>query len=156
MSRSVDRRRSLLAAGITEVSGVFDAGDVVELTDAAGHTVARGVVAFDSVELPVMKGRKTRELAPEHRREVVHADDGIDMCYVADIGRALRCLQTAPALRWPVYNVGSGRVTTNAEVEAAIAAVVPDAPAVLPPGHNPDSEGGCAMEKSKPTTPGSI
>jgi glutamate 5-kinase len=71
----VDRRRSLLAAGITEVSGVFDAGDVVELTDAAGHTVARGVVAFDSVELPVMKGRKTRELAPEHRREVVHADD---------------------------------------------------------------------------------
>ena len=71
-----------------------------------------------------------------------HADDGIDMCYVADIGRALRCLQTAPALRWPVYNVGSGRVTTNAEVDAAIAATIPDAPAGLPPGHNPHRRGG--------------
>jgi glutamate 5-kinase len=71
----VGRRRSLLAAGITQATGVFEAGDVVELTDAAGHTVARGVVAFDSTELPVLIGRKTHDLAPEHRREVVHADD---------------------------------------------------------------------------------
>jgi glutamate 5-kinase len=71
----VGRRRSLLAAGITEVAGDFEAGDVVELTDLAGRTVARGVVAFDAAELPALIGRKTRDLAPEHRREVVHADD---------------------------------------------------------------------------------
>jgi glutamate 5-kinase len=71
----VGRRRSLLAAGITEVAGEFEAGDVVELTDLTGRTVARGVVAFDSAELPGLIGRKTRDLAPEHRREVVHADD---------------------------------------------------------------------------------
>ena len=71
----VGRRRSLLAAGITEVTGAFEAGDVVELADISGRTVARGVVAFDSAELPAMIGRKTRDLALEHRREVVHADD---------------------------------------------------------------------------------
>ncbi|MGH3757287.1 glutamate 5-kinase [Actinophytocola sp.] len=71
----VGRRRSLLAAGITAVTGDFDAGDVVELADAADRTVARGVVAFDAAELPTLIGRKTHDLAPEHRREVVHADD---------------------------------------------------------------------------------
>ena len=71
----VDRRRSLLAAGITAVTGDFEAGDVVELTDPTGEVVARGVVAFDSTELPTLIGRSSHDLAPEHRREVVHADD---------------------------------------------------------------------------------
>ncbi|MEV6604773.1 glutamate 5-kinase [Kutzneria sp. NPDC051319] len=71
----VTRRRSLLAAGIAGVHGDFDAGDVVDLTDLAGKVVARGVVAFDAVELPAMIGRSTHHLAPEQRREVVHADD---------------------------------------------------------------------------------
>jgi glutamate 5-kinase len=71
----VTRRRSLLAAGISGVHGDFDAGDVVDLTDLAGTVVARGVVAFDAVELPAMIGRSSQHLAPEQRREVVHADD---------------------------------------------------------------------------------
>jgi glutamate 5-kinase len=71
----VTRRRSLLAAGIAGVDGDFDAGDVVDLTDLAGKVVARGVVAFDAVELPAMIGRSSQHLAPEQRREVVHADD---------------------------------------------------------------------------------
>ena len=71
----VTRRRSLLAAGIAGVDGDFDAGDVVDLTDLAGKVVARGVVAFDAVELPAMIGRSSHHLAPEQRREVVHADD---------------------------------------------------------------------------------
>jgi glutamate 5-kinase len=37
--------------------------------------VARGVVAFDSGELPGLIGRSTPELPAEFRREVVHADD---------------------------------------------------------------------------------
>jgi glutamate 5-kinase len=71
----VDRRRSLLAAGITAVTGEFEAGDVVDLTDPTGAVVARGVVAFDSSELPALIGHSTPALPPEHRREVVHADD---------------------------------------------------------------------------------
>jgi glutamate 5-kinase len=71
----VHRRRSLLSAGITAVDGEFDAGDVVELVDVAGHVVARGVVAFDAAELPALIGRSSHELPAEQRREVVHADD---------------------------------------------------------------------------------
>ena len=71
----VERRRSLLAAGITGMHGDFEAGDVVELADPLGEVVARGVVAFDANELPAMIGRSSQQLAPEQRREVVHADD---------------------------------------------------------------------------------
>jgi glutamate 5-kinase len=71
----VTRRRSLLAAGITGLEGAFDGGDVVELVDPSGTVVARGVVAYDSGELPALIGRSSHELPSEQRREVVHADD---------------------------------------------------------------------------------
>jgi glutamate 5-kinase len=68
----VQRRLSLLPAGITAVEGTFAAGDPVELAGADGHAVARGLVAYDSAELPTLLGRSTRELG---LREVVHRDD---------------------------------------------------------------------------------
>jgi glutamate 5-kinase len=71
----VGRRRSLLAAGIRAFSGDFDAGDVVDLVATDGTVVARGVAGFDASELPGLIGRRSRDLAPEQRREVVHADD---------------------------------------------------------------------------------
>ncbi|MGI8800245.1 MAG: PUA domain-containing protein, partial [Pseudonocardia sp.] len=71
----VGRRRSLLAAGITDVQGEFVAGDVVELAGPDGRLVARGVVGYDAAELPAVIGRSSHELPPEQRREVVHADD---------------------------------------------------------------------------------
>ncbi len=71
----VDRRRSLLAAGIHGIGGDFVAGDVVDLVGPSGAVVARGVVGFDAAELPALIGRRSRELPPEQRREVVHADD---------------------------------------------------------------------------------
>ncbi len=75
VSAVVHRRRSLLAAGIIGVEGDFEAGDVVELIDVQGVVVARGMVGFDATELPELIGRSTRDLPPELRREVVHADD---------------------------------------------------------------------------------
>jgi len=71
----VVRRASLLPAGIVAVQGDFAAGDPVELLDAAGRPVARGLVNYDAAELPAMLGRSTPDLAPERRREVVHRDD---------------------------------------------------------------------------------
>jgi glutamate 5-kinase len=67
-----ERRLSLLPAGVTAVDGDFGAGDPVELLDPAGVAVARGLVAYDSSELPAMLGRSTRDLG---LREVVHRDD---------------------------------------------------------------------------------
>jgi glutamate 5-kinase len=71
----VRQRRSLLAAGITTVSGRFYAGDVVELRGPEATMVARGVVAYDAAELATMMGRSTSELPGELRRPAVHADD---------------------------------------------------------------------------------
>lgn len=64
----------------------------------------------------------------------VYAEDGIDLCYVKDCGRAIALLQLADTLRHRTYNVSAGRVTTNAEVIAAIRTVVPDARVDLPSG----------------------
>jgi glutamate 5-kinase len=78
-SRRVERRASLLPAGIVGVSGTFASGDPVDLVDAADTVVARGLVNYDSAELPDLAGRSTRELARElgasYEREVVHRDD---------------------------------------------------------------------------------
>jgi glutamate 5-kinase len=71
----VDRRSSLLSAGITAVDGDFVAGDPVDLVDPAGRAVARGLVNYDAAELPALLGRSTRELGPDQQREVVHRDD---------------------------------------------------------------------------------
>ncbi len=72
-------RASLLPAGVTRVDGQFDAGDPVELVGPDGTVVARGLVAFDSSELPALLGRSTYDLREElgegYDREVVHRDD---------------------------------------------------------------------------------
>ena len=74
-----ERTASLLAAGITAVSGTFVAGDPVDLADPEGRPVARGLVGFDAGELPALLGRSTgdlaRELGAAYEREVVHRDD---------------------------------------------------------------------------------
>ena len=62
------------------------------------------------------------------------ADDGLDLCYVYDLGRATALLQTTDTLSHDTYNVASGKMTTNAEVIAAITSVVPDFELELEPG----------------------
>ena len=73
------RRASLLAAGITGVTGRFVAGDPVDLADADGRPVARGLVNFDADEIPDLIGKSSQELKRElgaaYEREVVHRDD---------------------------------------------------------------------------------
>ena len=75
----VQRRMSLLPAGITAIEGGFVAGDPVDIVDRNGNIVARGLVNFDATELPGLLGRSTRDLArefgPAYEREVVHRDD---------------------------------------------------------------------------------
>ncbi len=75
----VERRTSLLAAGITAVTGSFADGDAVDICGPEGRPIARGLVNYTSAELPALLGRSTRELAaelgPEYEREVVHRDD---------------------------------------------------------------------------------
>ncbi|MEU9023159.1 NAD(P)-dependent oxidoreductase [Actinomadura sp. NPDC048394] len=69
----------------------------------------------------------------------VYAGDGIDALYAPDCGRAIALLQTAGTLHHAIYNVGSGRVTTNAEAAAAIGKAVPGAPIEMAKGRSPES-----------------
>jgi glutamate 5-kinase len=75
----LERGVSLLPAGVTAVEGSFISGDTVELASKDGRVIARGLVAFDSQEIPQMLGRSTKELAAslgaEYERELVHRDD---------------------------------------------------------------------------------
>ena len=74
-----DRGVSLLPAGVTGVEGEFSSGDTVEILGPYREVIARGLIAFDSNELPRMLGRSTKELAkeygPEFERELIHRDD---------------------------------------------------------------------------------
>ncbi|MQA04296.1 MAG: glutamate 5-kinase [Streptosporangiales bacterium] len=74
----VERRTSLLPAGVVAVEGGFVAGDPVDLCTRDGVPVARGLVNYAADELPALLGRSTRwlarELGAEYEREVVHRD----------------------------------------------------------------------------------
>jgi glutamate 5-kinase len=75
----INRRMSLLPAGITALEGNFVAGDAIDVLDQAGNAVARGIVSFDATELPALLGKKTSEISAElgasFDREVIHRDD---------------------------------------------------------------------------------
>jgi glutamate 5-kinase len=75
----VERRASLLAAGITAVSGDFAVGDVVSVVTQAGEVIARGLVNFDSDEIPLILGKTSQKIVEqlgEHFvKEVIHRDD---------------------------------------------------------------------------------
>jgi glutamate 5-kinase len=74
-----ERGVSLLAVGVIAVEGQFIAGDTVEIASETGEVIARGLVAFDSDEIPQMLGLSMKELleqfGPEFERELVHRDD---------------------------------------------------------------------------------
>lgn len=71
--------KSLLAAGVTLVSGGFSRGDTVAIIDPAGREIARGLVAYDAPDAVRIAGLKTTEieaaLGHEARSAMVHRDD---------------------------------------------------------------------------------
>jgi glutamate 5-kinase len=71
--------KSLLAAGITEVTGDFEVGAAVEIIDAAGIPVARALVNYSSAEIAQVKGKQSNEIAAILGRkdfdEVAHRDN---------------------------------------------------------------------------------
>jgi glutamate 5-kinase len=75
----IERGVSLLPAGVTKVEGTFSAGDTVELVSQDGKAIAKGLVSFDSDEIPQLLGKSTKDLAAElgaeYERELVHRDD---------------------------------------------------------------------------------
>lgn len=73
------RGASLLPSGIASVRGTFAQGDVVEVLDDAGRPLAKGLCAYASDEIALIKGKKASEIAKvlgySHCDEVIHRDD---------------------------------------------------------------------------------
>ena len=74
-----ERGKSLLPSGLVEISGEFQAGEVVALADAEGGDFARGLVNYDAAELRKIRGAKTadieRALGYKGVGEVIHRDN---------------------------------------------------------------------------------
>jgi glutamate 5-kinase len=74
-----ERGKSLLPSGLVEVSGDFQAGEVVALAEAEGVEFARGLVNYDAKELRMIRGAKTadieRALGYKGLGEVIHRDN---------------------------------------------------------------------------------
>lgn len=71
----VERGTSLLPAGIVEVVGDFEEGDVVDVRDIAGVPVARGIVLITAAALREVKGRRTSDIPAGVAHEAIHRDD---------------------------------------------------------------------------------
>lgn len=73
--------KSLLAAGVVDVSGRFEAGEPVDIVDPRGTRLARGLPNFSADELPQVFGLSKSELGRRFgvsfQREVVHRNDMI-------------------------------------------------------------------------------
>lgn len=69
---------SLLAIGITDITGQFEQGDVVVVRDSRGREIARGLSNYDSRECRKIMGHKSEEFESVLGRraydEVIHRD----------------------------------------------------------------------------------
>ena len=71
--------KSLLPAGVLDVSGDFERGDPVDVRTADGRFVGRGLTAYSVDDVRRIKGRQSDEieelLGYRGRSEVIHRDD---------------------------------------------------------------------------------
>jgi glutamate 5-kinase len=74
----LDQGKSLLASGVRDVRGRFDAGTFVAVTDMRGAELARGVSNYSSADLARVRGLTSQEaarrLGQARGREVIHRD----------------------------------------------------------------------------------
>ena len=71
--------RSLLPAGITEVQGPFNRGDIIAVLNPGGSKIACGITNYASADLDIIKGQRSEHiqelLGHEYGAEVVHRNN---------------------------------------------------------------------------------
>ncbi len=77
--KAVKNNKSLLPAGIIEVGGDFNRGDVISVYLSKNEKIAIGISAYDIIEAKKIIGKKSKEirniLGYEGRDEIIHKDD---------------------------------------------------------------------------------
>ena len=78
-NKAVKNNKSLLPAGVTEVGGKFNRGDVISVFFGKNEKIAIGISAYDINEAKMIIGKKSKEildiLGYEGRDEIIHKDD---------------------------------------------------------------------------------
>jgi glutamate 5-kinase len=78
-ARALAQGRSLLPIGVTRISGEFERGDTVAITDPDGRELARGLVGLDSDDARLVMGKRSdmivELLGVGNRTEMVHRDN---------------------------------------------------------------------------------
>ncbi len=78
-ARALADGRSLLPAGVRQVSGVFHRGDPVLIRGPSGAALAQGLARYDSTDAARIAGRRSEEIAAilggNIRAALVHRDD---------------------------------------------------------------------------------
>ncbi len=73
------QNRSLLAAGIKEVSGKFERGDMVDIYDAGGNHLGCGLANYSSSDVERIRGAHSGKIAAllgfDYGPEIVHRDN---------------------------------------------------------------------------------
>jgi glutamate 5-kinase len=73
------QNRSLLAAGIRQIEGEFDRGDIVDIYDAEGSHLGCGLVNYSSSDVARIKGAHSEKIATllgvDYGPEVVHRNN---------------------------------------------------------------------------------
>ena len=71
--------KSLLAAGVTKITGSFNKGENVLVVDQNEKNLARGLASFNSSEINKIKGKQSKEiekiLGYLSKSEIIHKDD---------------------------------------------------------------------------------
>ncbi|MEM8789161.1 MAG: glutamate 5-kinase [Pseudomonadota bacterium] len=71
--------KSLLAAGVTQVSGDFQRGDPVEIATPEGQILGLGLAGYDAAEAAAIRGLKSQQIAGKlghpARAALVHRDE---------------------------------------------------------------------------------
>lgn len=78
----VQKGKSLLPVGVTNVIGEFDALDVVEVRNQKGKTIGKGQVYFSALDLAKVKGlpsEQSKAFSINHRAEVIHRDNWVTL-----------------------------------------------------------------------------
>jgi glutamate 5-kinase len=74
-----EKGSSLLAKGVTKVSGEFTRGDVVRVVDQQGKVIARGISSYSSQDMTKIIGKHSKDivgiLGYDCGNEVLHRDD---------------------------------------------------------------------------------
>ena len=76
---ALNNGKSLLAAGVTKITGSFKKGENVLIVDQSEKHLARGLASFNSDEINKIKGKQSKEiekiLGYLSKSEIIHKDD---------------------------------------------------------------------------------